>query len=280
MAGDRARSRLAGTRFADIRWVSETGSTNADLMALAGDGAPEGIVVVADHQTAGRGRLGRQWVAPSGSGLLVSVLLRPPAAVVAVMTMAASTALAEAIDEVAGVTARLKWPNDLVWPGDGSTPDLKLAGVVAEADWPARANIAAGWQEPPPSERVVVVVGAGVNVSWPSESSGGDLAGNATSLGALTGREIDRDDLLGAYLAALEPAYTRLVRTLDGAAAVDRWRDRSATIGRRVRIDVGAEVLEGMAVGVTGDGRLVVETDDGDRRDLAAGDVEHLRPTA
>ncbi|MGH9244853.1 MAG: biotin--[acetyl-CoA-carboxylase] ligase [Acidimicrobiales bacterium] len=280
MAGDRARSRLAGTRFADIRWVSETGSTNADLMALAGDGAAEGIVLVADHQTAGRGRLGRQWVAPPGSGLLVSVLLRPPAAVAAVMTMAASTALAEAIDDVAGVPARLKWPNDLVWPGDGSAPDRKLAGVLAEADWPARANIAAGWQEPPPTKRVVVVVGAGVNVSWPSEPSGGELADTATSLGALAGREIDREDLLGAYLAALEPAYAELIGTLDVAAFVGRWRDRSATIGRRVRIDVGAEVLEGMAVDVTGDGRLVVENDDGDRRVLAVGDVEHLRPRA
>ena len=139
--GDRARAALAGSRFADVRWVAETGSTNADLLALARDGAPEGIVLVADHQTAGRGRLGRTWEAPPGASLLVSVLLRPPAAVADAVTMAAGVAMADAVDEVAGVHARLKWPNDLVVAVDGPTADdRKLAGILAEADWPARAK--------------------------------------------------------------------------------------------------------------------------------------------
>ena len=121
--GGRARSTLAtgpGRRFADVRWVAETGSTNADAMELARQGEPEGIVLVADHQTAGRGRAGRSWTAPSGAGLLVSVLLRPPVAVMDLCTMAVGVSAAEAVEAVAGFSPRLKWPNDLVWPGDGS----------------------------------------------------------------------------------------------------------------------------------------------------------------
>ena len=134
--GGRARSVLAagpGRRFVDVRWVSETGSTNADAMELAQQGAPEGIVLVADHQTAGRGRAGRTWTAPPGSGLLLTILLRPPARVMDLATMAVAVAAAEAVASVAGFAPRLKWPNDLVWPGDGPGPDRKLAGILAEA---------------------------------------------------------------------------------------------------------------------------------------------------
>src|SRR5918994_5889728 len=103
--GGRARSALAGgpgARFADVRWERETGSTNADAMALARHGEPEGIVLVADHQTAGRGRAGRTWVAPPGAGLLLSVLLRPPAPVIDLATMAVAVSAASAVASVAG----------------------------------------------------------------------------------------------------------------------------------------------------------------------------------
>src|SRR5688572_31554113 len=112
--GGRARSELgagAGARFADVRWVAETGSTNADAMELARRGEPEGIVLVADHQTAGRGRAGRTWTAPPGAGLLVSILLRPPAAVLDLTTMAVAVAAAAAVESVACFAPRLKWPN-------------------------------------------------------------------------------------------------------------------------------------------------------------------------
>src|SRR3954451_24780887 len=145
VAGDRARARLAGTRFADVRWVEETGSTNADALALARDGAPEGIVVVADHQTAARGRQGRTWPAPPGASLLTTILLRPPAAVAGLVTMVVALAASDAVADVARFAPRLKWPNALVWPGDGTAPDRKLAGILAEADWPARSPAAVGW---------------------------------------------------------------------------------------------------------------------------------------
>src|SRR5262245_35424713 len=119
-------------RFADVRWVDETGSTNADLLELARDGAPEGIVLAADHQTAGRGRQSRSWVAPPGSSLLVSVLLRPDSSEVNRCTMALAVAAAEAVEAVAGFAPRLKWPNARVWPGDGTGLDRTLAGLLAE----------------------------------------------------------------------------------------------------------------------------------------------------
>jgi BirA family biotin operon repressor/biotin-[acetyl-CoA-carboxylase] ligase len=279
VAGHRASGSAGASGFTDIRRVTETGSTNDDLIRLAEDGAPEGVVLVADHQTAGKGRLGRAWSAPPGSSLLASVLLRPPSAVAGVVTMAASVALTQAVGDVAGVTPRVKWPNDLVWPGDGSATDRKLAGILAEAAWPHGANIAAGWQEPAPAERVVVVVGTGVNVNWPSELPA-ELADSAIALNHLAGRDIDRERLLTAYLGCLHALYEPLIETGRADAVVAEWREVSATLGRSVRVDLGSEVIEGTAVNVTNDGRLEIVEGSGERRVLATGDVIHVRPSA
>jgi len=289
--GARAGAALGATRFGDVRWAASTGSTNADALALARDGAPEGVVVVADHQSAGRGRRDRRWVAPPGGSLLLSVLLRPPAGVAGAVSMATAVAMAEAVEHVAevdearGVAVGVKWPNDLVV----ATPEgeRKLAGLLAEADWPAGSTISGGYRAPAAHDRAVVVVGVGVNVAWPvmaGSPSDGDaaidpdvveVAGLATALNWL-GAEVDRVDLLVAFLRALDVHYATLVR--DGAADVlAAWRARSATLGRRVRVDLGADDVEGTAVDVTAEGHLVVEADTGDRRTLAVGDVVHLR---
>jgi BirA family transcriptional regulator, biotin operon repressor / biotin---[acetyl-CoA-carboxylase] ligase len=270
-ASERVRAVLAGTRFADIRWVSTTGSTNADVLALARDGAPEGVVVVADHQSAGRGRRDRRWVAPPGASLLVSVLLRPPSRVAGGVTLAAGVALAEAVEQVAGVQAGLKWPNDLV--ASSGDQERKLAGILAEADWPAGSAISAGYRPPGPHDRAVVVVGVGVNVRWPDVPD--ELADVATALNLL-GSEVTRADLLVAFLRRLDERYATVV--CDGAdGLVEDWRRASVTIGRRVRVDVGADDVEGTAVDVTAAGHLVVETVEGARRTVAVGDVVHLR---
>jgi BirA family biotin operon repressor/biotin-[acetyl-CoA-carboxylase] ligase len=258
--GGRARSALAGgpaARFADVRWVATTGSTNADALQLARDGAPEGVVVVADHQTAGRGRRGRVWEAPPGASLLVSVVLRPPAPLVEAVTMAVGVAAAEAVEAVAGFAPRLKWPNDLVWE------DRKLAGILAEADWPAAG---------PPA----VVVGIGINVAWPAELPA-DLAEIAVAGNHVTGQEVDRETLLVALLERLEAWYGPMVASGDVAPLRAAWRARSATLGRRVRVDLGPAVVEGVAEDVTAEGHLVVRTDGGDRRAITTGDVVHLR---
>jgi BirA family biotin operon repressor/biotin-[acetyl-CoA-carboxylase] ligase len=274
--GDLARRALAGSRFADVRWVPETGSTNADALLLARDGEPEGIVLVADHQTAGRGRQGRTWEAPPEASLLVTVLLRPPAEVAGLVTMAVSVAAAAALEEAAGVLARIKWPNDLVWPGDGSASDRKLGGILAEADWPARSPAASGWSPPPPDERVVVVAGMGLNVNWP-EDLPDELRDIAVAANHVAGHPIDREPLLVAFLQHLDGAYGELVDTRRASELMARWRERSATLGRRVRVDLGADDVVGTAVDITAEGHLLVDADEGDRRTIAVGDVVHLR---
>jgi BirA family biotin operon repressor/biotin-[acetyl-CoA-carboxylase] ligase len=287
-AAERARERLAGSRFADVRWTAETGSTNSDAMAVARNGGPEGVVVVADHQTGGRGRQGRVWVAPPGASLLVSVLLRPPSRVMGLAAMGVAVALAEAVEDVTGWAPGLKWPNDLVarggsdGPGSGDAggpeggPDRKLAGILAEADWPPGTTASGGWHEPSPDERLAVVVGSGLNVNWPDELPD-ELSTIATALNHVVGHEVDRVDVLVAFLGRLEARYGQLVR--DGAPPLlDEWRRRSATLGREVRVDLGPRDVEGTAVDITDEGHLVVETADGERRSFAVGDVVHLRP--
>lgn len=275
-----ARSALVGTRFADVRWVAETGSTNTDALELGRQGEPEGIVVVADHQTAGRGRLGRRWEAPAGASLLCTILLRPPAAVAGLTTMAVAVSAAEAAEELTGRRPRLKWPNDLVWPGDGTAPDRKLAGILAEVEWPAASHVAAGWARPRPGDRLVVAVGIGINVAW-GDGVPPELAELAVSLDELVApaEPPGRAELLVALLRRLDGHYRALVAEPDGADRLrSAWRGRSATLGRRVRVDLGADDVVGTAVDVTEEGHLVVETLEGERRTLAVGDVVHLRP--
>ena len=244
-------------------------------MELARQGEPEGIVLVADHQTAGRGRAGRTWAAPPGAGLLLSVLLRPPAPVVDLATMAVAVSAAAAVSPVAGFEPRLKWPNDLVWPGDGSAPDRKLAGILAEADWPAGSAISAGWKEPAAHDRAVVVVGIGINVAWPDDLPD-DLADIAVAINHVVDDPVDREDLLIALLEELGPRYDALVAG-DRAALLDEWRvaigdarPRGAGRPRRRR-------RRGHGGRRHREGHLVVETLEGERRAFAVGDVVHLR---
>lgn len=275
------RDGLAGARLADVRWVAETGSTNADLMAAAADGAGEGVVLVADHQTAGRGRRGRSWTAPPGSAVLVSVLLRPPAPAVDLVTPAVAVAASVAVERLVGRAPGIKWPNDLVVASDDG-PDRKLAGILAEAAWPPGSDIASGWSAPRPSVRVPVVVGMGLNLRAAGRDP--ELDGIAVACDELVpGVEVAREDLLVAWLRELDAWYGRVVGPA-GATGRDQlwsaWRARSATLGRRVRVDLGADDVEGDAVDVTPGGQLVVRTLEGGLRTLAVGDVTHLRVVA
>ena len=262
------RAALSGSRFADVRWVAETGSTNADLAALAADGAPEGVVLVADHQTAGRGRLGRTWTAPPGSSLLLSVLLRPALPVGHAHALMTAVALAarEACTEVAGVTPGSKWPNDLVVPvpaaGGG---ERKVAGVLAES------TLAGDHLD-------AVVVGIGLNVNWPRELPD-EIADLATALNHLAGDAVDRAELLAALLLALDRRYTALLAPGGRAALRDEEHAASATLGRRVRVLRAHDELEGVAAGFTDDGALCLEVDT-DVLVVPVGDVIHLRPIA
>jgi BirA family biotin operon repressor/biotin-[acetyl-CoA-carboxylase] ligase len=265
------RQALAGTRFADVRGVGETGSTNADVLALAAGGHAEGLVLVADHQTAGRGRLDRRWAAPPGSSLLLSVLTRPqdhglgPDDLHLIPT-AVGVAVAEAVAAITGdvVAARLKWPNDLVVaaaaPGGGAV--RKLGGILAEAAGPA------------------LVVGVGVNVNWPAVLPV-DLEHTATALNHLTGAPVDRARLLVGTLRRLDHWYAELVTAPGRATLVGRYRELSATIGHRVRVELGGETVVGDAIDVTAEGHLLVVDECPDRpREIVAGDVVQLRPVS
>jgi BirA family biotin operon repressor/biotin-[acetyl-CoA-carboxylase] ligase len=230
-------ARLAGTRFTDVRWFERIDSTNRYLLECASEGAAEGVVAVADEQTAGRGRLGRTWVAPVGSALLVSVLLRPhlPVDRTHLVTLAAGLAALEAVGELCGARAGLKWPNDVV------VDDRKLAGILAEAD-------GAG----------AVIVGMGCNVR--PDALGEELAPIATAV------DVDRRQLLAAWLQA----YDTRLSALDSVVA--EATTKSATLGRRVRVELADETFEGTATALTDEGFLVV-----DGRVVSAGDVVHLR---
>jgi BirA family biotin operon repressor/biotin-[acetyl-CoA-carboxylase] ligase len=264
------RHALRGTRFADVRGVAETGSTNADVLALAAGGHAEGLVLVADHQTAGRGRLDRRWSAPPASSLLLSVLTRPESHGLGpdqlhLVPTAVGVAVAEAARTVTGegVAVELKWPNDLVVVAADDSRDgpvRKLGGILAEAAGPA------------------LVVGVGLNVNWPAVLPA-DLERTATALNHLTGAPVDRSGLLVAALRRLHHWYGELPTFAGRAALLARYRQLSATIGHRVRVELGGETVVGDAIDVTAEGHLLVVDECPDRpREIVAGDVVQLRP--
>jgi BirA family biotin operon repressor/biotin-[acetyl-CoA-carboxylase] ligase len=240
-------------------FIQATGSTNSDLLRLAERDAPAWTTIVAGHQEAGRGRLGRAWTAPPGSSLLVSVLLRPAVepSDAPLLTLAAGLAAADACREACGVDPACKWPNDLV------VGERKLAGILAEA------RVANGRLEH-------AVVGLGMNVLQAAEDFPPPLRDTATSVSAEGGRG-DLPGLLAAYLRLIRAATVELTAPGGPQAMLARYGERCATIGRSVLVEVGhGPPVEGRAAGVGDRGELVVETGD---RLLAVrfGEVVHLR---
>ena len=250
-----------GTLWRSLEVVAEVGSTNAVLRDAAENGAPEGTVLVAEHQAAGRGRLDRIWTSPPRAGLTVSLLLRPdvPAARRGWLPLLTGVALAESVGAVTGVRASLKWPNDLL-AGDGR----KLAGILAETVS----------QPGPPA----VVVGVGLNVSTRAT----ELPDTGTSLAVVTGATVDRGPVLLGFLRAFAARYQGWVAALGDPVASGLARDYTAwcaTIGRQVVVTLPDDSdLEGVAEAVDWDGRLVVRTGE-DTLPLASGDVRHVRAT-
>lgn len=245
-----------GSLWTGITVVDSTGSTNADLGRSAKEGAPEGTVLVAEAQEAGRGRLGRVWSAPPRSGLTFSVLLRPdvPIAAQGWLSLLYGVAAASAVRRLADVDVRLKWPNDLL------IGEHKLAGVLAE-----RVDDA-------------IVIGMGMNVTLRTEELPVETA---TSLGIEEAACVDRDPLLRAVLRELESHYrdwTEAKGDAEASGLRSAYLVASATIGQRVRVELpGERTVTGQATGVDRFGHLQVEAD-GERHTLSAGDVVHVRP--
>ncbi|MBV7701013.1 biotin--[acetyl-CoA-carboxylase] ligase [Streptomyces sp. TRM70350] len=252
-----------GGLWSEVQVVQRTGSTNSDLVARAAKGlAVEGTVLVAEEQTAGRGRLDRQWAAPPRSGLFFSVLLRPtevPVSHWGWLPLLTGVAVATGLSRAAGVDTALKWPNDLLVTVGGE--ERKAGGILAER-----------------AADDGVVIGVGLNVTLRENELPVPTAGSLALAGAVN---TDRDPLLRAVLRSLEEWYRRW-RTAGGDPASSGLQETyaagCATLGRAVRAELpGDRSIIGEAVAVDGDGRLVLATQDGVQEPVGAGDIVHLR---
>ena len=232
-----------------IVYLRSVDSTNRYARELAARGATEGTLVVADEQTAGRGRRGRGWISPAGEGVFMSLILRPQAhpSQVARLSLLTALAVAEGIAGETGLDARIKWPNDIVVGGS------KVCGMLLEMN---------------ADEQSVhdVVAGVGINVhqtAFPEE-----IARTASSLDLLSGRRQSRAALVRAFLGAFERATA-----LSDADMMRAYRGRSATLGQRVQVVALSGTFTGLAEAITDAGALVVLGDDGERREVLAADV-------
>jgi BirA family biotin operon repressor/biotin-[acetyl-CoA-carboxylase] ligase len=250
-------ARLGGGRIIgrDIRVFEETTSTNDVVEKLARDGVREGVVVFAESQTKGRGRLGRVWMSPTHRGLWFSILLRPdlrPQAATQ-LTIASATALRRAIKEVTGIAPDIKWPNDLLIHGK------KVAGILTEMS----AEV----------DRVRhVILGIGVDVNMETFEFPEDLRKIATSLRIEKGEKISRPELATAILRELETDYARVCGG-KFAALADEWEAGCATIGRNVMVQTGVQQVRGRAEALDDDGALLLRTEHGHLERVIGGDV-------
>lgn len=267
MTGEQIRPTLSEPELqraaADLPWrhlevIPATGSTNADVLRRAAAGAPEGLVIAADEQTAGRGRLGRSWSSPPGASVSVSVLLRPALAPERLgwLPLLAGLSVAAAIAQVCEVEAELKWPNDVL-VADGRRG--KVAGILLE-----RAGDAA-------------CVGFGINTAMTEDELPVPEASSLVLAGA---QAPDPNTLVAACLRELHHRYSHLLASGGDpvrSGLADEYAARCDTIGREVEVRLPSQQRwRGSAVGVDALGRLRVEVD-GEVRDVAAGDIVHLR---
>ncbi|KAB2974460.1 biotin--[acetyl-CoA-carboxylase] ligase [Streptomyces sp. SS1-1] len=252
-----------GGLWRDVRIVARTGSTNTDLVELATKGeAGEGAVLVAEEQTAGKGRLDRDWTAPARSGLFFSVLLNPAGVPVTRwgwLPLLTGVAVATGLSRAAGVDTALKWPNDLLLTVGGE--ERKAGGILAE-----RAGDDG------------VVIGVGINVTLRADELPVPQAGSLALAGAVS---TDRDPLLRAVLRSLEEWYGRW-RAANGdpvaSGLQETYAAGCATLGKQVRAELpGDRAITGEAVALDGDGRLVIATGEGVQEPVGAGDIVHLR---
>lgn len=231
-------------------------STNNEAKRLAADGAPEGTLVITDEQTAGKGRMGRRWVAPPETSLLLSLIFRPTLAPAQVsrLTMLCSLAAAEAIEQVTQLKLGIKWPNDLVVPLP-ETGYRKLAGLLTE-------TALAGEQ------LLFAVVGMGINVNLVPADLGSVMT-PATSLLEELGHPVDRLRLLSAILEHIENRYSQL----DSETIHARWTQRLITLGQQITVSTATERIDGTAEGVDTDGALLLRDLAGKLHRIQVGDV-------
>ena len=250
MTKERICSGLA-TQWAgcEIVYFDETDSTNRQARMLAREGARHGTLVIADTQSAGRGRRGRGWISPAGEGIFMSLIIRPdmPPSQVAKLSLMLALAVSRAIERETGLDAKIKWPNDIVING------RKVCGLLLEMDATA--------------EKVdSIVAGVGINVHQTAFDE--EIAHTASSLDLLAGRRVSRSAIVRAFLNEFEQAMT-----LEDAQMMDAYRARSATIGQRVQVISLSGTYTGTAEGITESGSLLVLDENGEVREVLAADV-------
>jgi BirA family biotin operon repressor/biotin-[acetyl-CoA-carboxylase] ligase len=233
----------------------QAASTNEVAFRLALNGAEEGEVVLAESQTKGKGRMGRQWESPAGLNIYLSIILRPRIvpSKTPLITLMTAVACAEAVDEVTGLTPAIKWPNDLL------IEEKKLGGILTEADMELdRINF--------------VVVGIGINVNMARAVFPPSIKDTATSLQEALGREISRIALTQAILRRLEQWYKRLGQGR-GEEIRRRWKELALIKGKAIEVTSLGEVVRGTALDIDEDGALLVQTDNTTIKRVVAGDV-------
>lgn len=238
-----------------IRVFQETTSTNDVVERFARDGVQEGIVVFAESQSRGRGRLGRKWISPAGKGLWLSVLLRPALRLdlVTQLTIVSATALTRAIRSQTDLRPEIKWPNDVLIRGK------KVAGILMELS----AEL---------DSVKHVVLGIGVDVNMSASDLSPELAGQATSLQMECGHPLDRTELAATILRELDRVYHRLISGgFEGLA--DEWESQCTTLGREVTIQMGGREVRGRAESLDPSGALLLRTHHGHLERISGGDV-------
>jgi BirA family transcriptional regulator, biotin operon repressor / biotin---[acetyl-CoA-carboxylase] ligase len=251
-----ARALKAGLFGKNIIFKDTIGSTNVFLKRLAEEGASEGTVVIADEQSAGLGRLGREWFSKKGENLLFSVLLRPrlPPSKLFVVTMIFALAGIDAIKETSGLNAMIKWPNDIYIDGK------KIGGILAEF------SVVQGVVQH-------LVLGMGLNVNWNPEMEK-TLLYPTSSIFAETRERVSREEMLVNLLKQLAISYYEVERDMARTERFyEKWNEKSLILGKTVVIETGKERIEGEAAGIDRNGALTLITAGGDRRKFLCGDV-------
>jgi BirA family biotin operon repressor/biotin-[acetyl-CoA-carboxylase] ligase len=240
-----------------IHYFQTLDSTNSKAYQLALSGAQEGEVVISESQKMGRGRLGRQWFSPAFVNLYLSAILRPkiPPHQASLITLMAAVATADAIQKYSGLLPQIKWPNDIL------LGDRKIAGLLNEIH--------------SEMDRIhFVILGIGVNLNMDEKIFSKEIRDVATSLKNEMGKAVSRKDFLQSLLVKLEGWYEIFLKE-GGLPILEAWRERAKIGGRHVKITFFGETLSGIAVDVDSDGALILETEDGERKRVVAGDVEY-----
>lgn len=237
-------------------------STNTRAAELAGQGAPEGVLVIARQQTAGRGRLGRAWLSPMDSGVYLSIILRPAAPIssLPLLTIAAGVSAAKGISNASNVTVGLKWVNDLVYDG------RKVGGILCEL--PRSPGIV----ENSTQSAQPMIVGIGINVSLNDEDVPDELRSKVEWLERISGNAIDRSKLVAEIVNEFETVYKQMLSG-EASGVVERWRHQSVTLGKQIVATSGSRSFEGVAVDIAEDGSLIVDTVSEGRKNLHAGEI-------